>query len=140
MMEFHYYLSILEEKEKEKPLQLVYFHVNSFDIGGGAYRVKRYIDQNWAVLLVAWRGFSGNIGNPIDKNLYIDGEAAIKWIIENTNYQFKDLVIYGESLGSGIALNWEENMNLPPLSWKLLSQQLQILHNNDIYFSNKIFN
>ena len=80
------------------------------------------------------------IGNPTDKNLYIDGEAAIKWIIENTNYQFKDLVIYGESLGSGIALNWEENMNLPQLSWKLLSHQLQILHNNDIYFSNKIFN
>ena len=90
-------------KEKNTPL-LVYFHGNSFDIGERAYRIKRYIDQNWAVLLVAWRGYSGNIGNPTEKNLYIDGEAAIKWIIENTNYQFKDLVIYGESLGSGIAV------------------------------------
>ena len=90
-------------KGKKTPL-LVYFQGNSFDIGERAYRIKRYIDQNWAVLLVAWRGFSGNIGNPTEKNLYIDGEAAIKWIIENTNYQFKDLVIYGESLGSGIAV------------------------------------
>ena len=49
-------------------------------------------------------GYSGNIGNPTEKKLYIDGEASIKWIIENTNYQFKDLVIYGESLGSGIAV------------------------------------
>ena len=85
-------------KGKGKTPLLVYFHGNSFDIGERAYRVKRYIDQNWAVLLVAWRGYSGNIGNPTEKNLYIDGEAAIKWIIENTNYQFKDLVIYGESL------------------------------------------
>ena len=79
------------------------------------------------------------IGNPTDKNLYIDGEAAIKWIIENTNYQFKDLVIYGESLGTVIALNWEENMNLPQLSWKLLSHQLQILQNNDIEFFQQNF-
>ena len=54
-------------KGEEKTLLLVYFHVNSFDIGERAYRVKRYIDQNWAVLLVAWRGFSGNIGNPTEK-------------------------------------------------------------------------
>ena len=47
-------------------------------VGERAYRVKRYIDQNWAVLLVVWRGYSGNIGNPTEKNLYIDGEAAIK--------------------------------------------------------------
>ena len=83
---------------------LVYFHGNSFDIGERAYRIRRYIDQNWAVLLIAWRGFSGNKGHPTEENLYIDGEATIKWIIENTNYKFKDLVIYGESLGSGIAV------------------------------------
>jgi len=91
-------------KGKGKTPLLVYFHGNSFDIGERSYRVKRYIDQNWAVLLVSWRGYSGNLGNPSEKNLYIDGEAAIKWIIENTHYQFKDLVIYGESLGSGIAV------------------------------------
>jgi len=91
-------------KGTESAPLLVYFHGNSFDIGERAYRIKRYIDQNWAVLLVAWRGYSGNKGNPTEKNLYIDGEAAIKWIIENTNYQFKDLAIYGESLGSGIAV------------------------------------
>ena len=91
-------------KGKGKTPLLAYFHGNFFDLGVRAYRVKRYIDQNWAVLLVIWRGFSGNIGNPTEKNIYIDGETTIKWIIENTNYQFKDLVIYGESLGSDIAV------------------------------------
>ena len=91
-------------KGKNTAPLLVYFHGNSFDLGERAYRVKRYIDDNWAVLLVSWRGYSGNKGKPTEKNLYVDGEAAIKWIIENTNHQFKDLVIYGESLGSGIAV------------------------------------
>ena len=42
-----------------KPL-LIYFHGNSFDIGERAYRIKRYIDKGFSILLVSWRGFSGN--------------------------------------------------------------------------------
>ena len=83
---------------------LVYFHGNSFDIGERAYRIKKYINANWSVLLLAWRGFSGNDGNPSEKNLYIDGESALKWILKNTRYKFTDLVIYGESLGTGVAV------------------------------------
>jgi hypothetical protein len=30
------------------------------------------------VLLVAWRGYRGNKGNPSEKKLYIDGRAAIE--------------------------------------------------------------
>ena len=138
MMEFHYYLGIL--KEKEKPLYQYISMVILLIQEREFIELKDILIKIGLFYQLPGEDLAEIIGNPTDKNLYIDGEAAIKWIIENTNYQFKDLVIYGESLGSGIALNWEENMNLPQLSWKLLSQQLQILHNNDIYFSNKIFN
>ena len=83
---------------------LVYFHGNSFDIGERAYRIKRYIDKNWSVLLVAWRGYSGNKGIPSEKNLYIDGESTLDWIKKNTHFHLSDLIIYGESLGSGVAV------------------------------------
>ena len=83
---------------------MVYFHGNSFDIGERAYRIKRYIDKNWSVLIISWRGYSGNRGKPTEKNLYIDGESALDWIAENTYSEFSDLVIYGESLGTGVAL------------------------------------
>ena len=59
---------------KNKPT-LIYFHGNSFDIGERSYRVKRYIDHGWGVLLVSWRGYSGNNGKPSEKNLYIDAES-----------------------------------------------------------------
>ena len=83
---------------------LVYFHGNSFDIGERAYRIKRYINNGWGVLLLAWRGYSGNLGKPTEKNLYIDGETAIKWIIDNLNYDYENLIIYGESLGCAVAV------------------------------------
>ena len=73
---------------------LVYFHGNSFHIGDRAYRIQRYIEKNWSVLLVSWRGFGGNKGNPTEKNLYKDAEAVLKWIKNNTEFKFKELVIY----------------------------------------------
>ena len=92
-------LSWYHKGDNSLPL-LVYFHGNSFHIGDRAYRIERYIERNWSVLLVSWRGFGGNKGNPTEKNLYKDAEAALKWIKNNTEFKFKDLVIYGESLGS----------------------------------------
>ena len=59
---------------------LIYFHGNSYDIGERAYRIERYINKGWGVLLLAWRGYSGNQGIPTEKNLYIDGLSAIDWV------------------------------------------------------------
>ena len=96
-------------KPKESKPILIYFHGNSFDIGERSYRIKRYIDEGWGVLLVSWRGFSGNLGEPSEKNLYIDAKSALKWIKNNTNYLYKDIVIYGESLGTGVAVELSIN-------------------------------
>jgi len=91
------------EGERDKPI-IVYFHGNSFDIGERAYRIKRYIDAGFSTLLVAWRGYSGNEGNPNESNLYLDGESSIHWILNNTKFKTEDIINYGESLGTGVAV------------------------------------
>jgi len=91
------------EGELDKPI-LVYFHGNSFDIGERAYRIKRYTDAGFSTLIVGWRGFSGNNGSPTENNLYLDGKSTIEWILENTKFKPEDIVNYGESLGSGVAV------------------------------------
>ncbi len=96
------------EGDKNKPI-LVYFHGNSFDIGERAYRIKRYNDAGFSTLLVSWRGFSGNEGNPTENNLYLDGKATIDWVLKNTKFKIQDIINYGESLGSGVAV--ELNLN-----------------------------
>ena len=83
---------------------LIYFHGNSFDIGERAYRIKRYIDSGWGVLLISWRGFSGNKGKPTEKNLYIDGESALNWLEQKANIYKDNIILYGESLGAAVAV------------------------------------
>ena len=82
--------------DKNLPL-LFYFHGNSFHIGDRAHRIKKYIDKNWSVLLVSWRGFGGNLGKPSEKNLYEDGNAVLSWISKNNYFENKQIVIKGES-------------------------------------------
>ena len=96
-------LAWYHEGYKNMPI-LVYFHGNSFDIGERAYRIKRYNDAGFSTLLVSWRGFSGNEGNPTEENLYLDGNATIDWVLKNTKFKIEDIVNYGESLGSGVAV------------------------------------
>ena len=96
-------LSWLHIGDKDLPL-LIYFHGNSFHIGDRAHRIEKYIDQNWNIILVSWRGFGGNKGKPTEKNLYKDGEAVLKWVSDNTEFKKNQIVVYGESLGSGVAV------------------------------------
>ena len=96
-------LAWYHEGDKNMPI-LVYFHGNSFDIGERAYRIKRYNDAGFSTLLVSWRGFSGNDGNPTEDNLYLDGNATIDWVLKNTKFKIEDIVNYGESLGSGVSV------------------------------------
>ena len=53
---------------------------------------------------MAWRGYSGNEGIPTERNLYADGDSTIQWILKNTDFEIADIINYGESLGTGIAV------------------------------------
>ena len=61
-------------------------------------------------LIIAWRGFSGNKGKPTENGLYIDGMSAVDWIIEQ-GVKEEDIILYGESLGTGIATEIAQNKN-----------------------------
>ena len=60
--------------------------------------------------IIAWRGFSGNNGKPSEQGLYIDGKSAIEWLIKK-GVDEKNLVLYGESLGTGVATHLAQNKN-----------------------------
>lgn len=82
---------------------LVFFHGNAGNIGGRAWKVRPYLDAGWGVLLTSWRGYSGNPGNPTEQGLYDDARAALAFLAEN-GVAAENTVLYGESLGSGVAV------------------------------------
>jgi fermentation-respiration switch protein FrsA (DUF1100 family) len=61
-------------------------------------------------LIIAWRGFSGNKGKPSEKGLYIDANSAIKWL-KKLGLGERDIILYGESLGTGVATEIAQSNN-----------------------------
>ena len=86
---------------------LVYFHGNAGHIGMRAYKVRPYLDAGFGVLLTTWRGYSGNPGKPSEDGLYRDGRAALAYL-QDAGTAANSIVLYGESLGTGVAVHLAE--------------------------------
>jgi len=82
---------------------VVYFHGNAGHIGHRASIIKPFLKAGYGVLLVTYRGYSGNPGKPSEKGLYEDGRAAIKFLTKKKVPQHC-LVLYGESVGTAVAV------------------------------------
>ena len=98
------------EKDFKKYKTLVIFHGNAGHLSNRIYKLNELYKLNINILLISWRGFSGNKGSPTEQNLYKDAEAAIKWLNEK-NINNNQIILYGESLGSGVAVELGKKNN-----------------------------
>jgi len=88
--------------EADKPT-FVHFHGNGGNISGRGGRARPYLDQGYGVLLAEYRGYGGNPGRPTEAGLYADAMAAFRFI-EKTGIDHRSVFIYGESLGTAVAV------------------------------------
>jgi fermentation-respiration switch protein FrsA (DUF1100 family) len=89
---------------------ILYLHGNAGSLENRIHKINHFEDININFLLLSWRGFSGNKGQPTEQGLYIDAKAAIKWLKEK-GIENQNIIIYGESLGTGIATEIAQNKN-----------------------------
>ncbi len=82
---------------------LLHFHGNAGNIGGRVGRIVPYAEAGMGVLLAEYRGFGGNSGSPSEPGLYDDARAAIGFL-RRQGVEPGRMVFYGESLGSGVAV------------------------------------
>ena len=90
------------EKDLEKFKTILLFHGNAGNLFNRVYKLNELSKLDLNILLISWRGFSGNKGKPTEKNLYHDAEEAVKWL-NNRGINNKNIILYGESLGTGVA-------------------------------------
>lgn len=91
-----------EPSQLEKPT-IVWFHGNASNVGWTSTRAIPFIKQGYGVLLVEYRGYASNPGHPSESGLYQDGRAFIKFLLHK-NVPQSSIVLYGESIGSGVAV------------------------------------
>tara|TARA_Y100000996_G_scaffold117480_1_gene87510 strand:+ start:295 stop:1095 length:801 start_codon:yes stop_codon:yes gene_type:complete len=100
------------KKDFKKLKTLVIFHGNAGHLSNRIYKLNELYKLDINILLISWRGFSGNKGSPTENNLYEDAEASIKWL-NKKGVNNNQIILYGESLGSGVAVEVgkENNFN-----------------------------
>ena len=98
------------EKNLKDFKTLIFFHGNAGSLENRIHKLNHFRDMNINFLIIAWRGFSGNNGNPSEQGLYEDGKSAIDWLIKK-GISEKNLILYGESLGTGVAIHLAQNKN-----------------------------
>ena len=95
-------LGWFHKKDLKKFKTIVYFHGNAGKLENRIHKLNHFKDINVNFLILAWRGFSGNEGKPSEQGLYVYGSSAIAWL-KNLGLNEEDIILYGESLGTGIA-------------------------------------
>lgn len=91
-----------QEPEAGKPW-VVIFHGNAGTLAGRAFKARQFLDAGYGVLLVEYRGYGGNPGSPSEAGLFLDARAALAYLTAQ-GVSGKQLVLYGESLGTGVAV------------------------------------
>ena len=100
------------KKDFKKFKTLVIFHGNAGHLSNRIYKLNELYKLDINILLISWRGFSGNKGSPTENNLYADAKASIRWLNEE-GVNNNQIILYGESLGTGVAVEVgkENNFN-----------------------------
>jgi len=86
--------------KKNNPI-ILYLHGNASHIAARIPRYKEFVSAGYGIFALSYRGYGNSEGSPSEQGLYEDARTAIKWI--NENYESAKIIVYGESLGSGVA-------------------------------------
>ena len=82
---------------------MLYLHGNAGNLGDRTEKITDFLDQGFGMLVISWRGFGTSGGSPTEEGLYNDARAGLKFLKDN-DISLKKTILYGESLGSGVAV------------------------------------
>ena len=84
-----------------KPV-ILFFHGNGGALAGEVGRFRRLIGDGIGLVALEYRGYGGCEGSPTEQGLIEDAEAA--YAFARAHYPVKQIVVWGGSLGSGVAV------------------------------------
>jgi uncharacterized protein len=82
---------------------ILFFHGNGGELADRAERLAFYRDHGYGALFLSYRGYGASEGRPSEAGLMSDAVAAYEWLL-NRGIGPERIVIVGESLGSGVAV------------------------------------
>ena len=81
---------------------MVFLHGNAGNIGDREDRIAAFAQAGLGILMVEYPGYGGEPGRPSEKALLGAGRRALEFL-DGEGVPSRDVVLYGESIGTGIA-------------------------------------
>lgn len=81
---------------------VLYFHGNGDFLAGFFGRFRSIIADGTGVVVLSYRGYAGSTGKPSEQGLMQD--AAVAYAFTTGRYRADDIVVWGFSLGTGVAV------------------------------------
>jgi fermentation-respiration switch protein FrsA (DUF1100 family) len=84
---------------------VLYCHGNAGNLSHRATSVKRWLRElDKPVLIFDYPGYGRSDGSPNEAGCYAAGDAAYDWLIETQKVPPEQIILYGGSLGGGVAV------------------------------------
>lgn len=80
---------------------VLYFHGNADNLKRWGHVSSDFIERGYDVIMMDYRGFGKSDGKSTESNMYLDAESMYEYALKK--YSPEDLIIYGRSIGSGVA-------------------------------------
>lgn len=84
---------------------LLFLHGNAGNITTRVKMVLPYLQNGYGAFLLEYRGYSTNPGKPSMQGLLADADAAWEFLTKEEKIPTNEIIVMGESLGSGIAVH-----------------------------------
>jgi fermentation-respiration switch protein FrsA (DUF1100 family) len=82
---------------------ILYFHGNGGSLADRADRIRRFTSAGYGLFMPSYRGYSGSTGSPSEAAIVADARLAYDHL-RGLGVAERAIVLYGESLGSGVAV------------------------------------
>ena len=82
--------------------RILYFHGNGGSLELRSETIRKYLERGRGMFMMAYRGYSGSTGSPSEAANVADAKLAYDTLVKE-GVSPEDIILYGESLGSGVA-------------------------------------
>ena len=89
---------------------ILFLHGNAGNLDNRIDKLNFLGNMDINFLIISWRGYSGNPGNPSETGLYKDALGGIEWL-NKKGISNDRIILYGEALGTAITTEVAQNEN-----------------------------
>ncbi len=94
--------------EKPKGV-IIYFHGNAGDLSRWGKITEFFVEKNYDVFVMDYRTYGKSKGTLSEQALYNDAQMCYDYVLKH--YQETEIIVYGRSLGTGMATYLASNNN-----------------------------